>query len=318
MSDSLAEHFEAPQTPNQQNAEDNSADNTFLKADTPKSSSPKRVEDNPGDHVPDDNGQHELPDDDEVALPVLVPNPTDKDDELDEDFMKDDPTEEKEPIDEKTAADMELIKNSVPSTPLEHALSGMLERKMAHILRLTNEIKKLKTFISKRKQVYKRKRKDEGAPTRALSAYNIYVQDRFAQLAKENEKALSSTDSDAQLKRVPPANLVASTGNQWKALPGACVWCIFFPPSFNQLTPPPPFRVVYPFLCYICCKQMRKRLNMKSGPRRTENAMTIKWLCINRLIELPTGRETRRDVSQQSGRILPLFPSISLTYSSLY
>jgi len=60
--------------------------------------------------------------------------------------------------------------------------------------------------------------KDEGAPTRALSAYNILVQDRFAQLARENEISLKSADSDAQLKRVPPANLVASTGNQWKEL----------------------------------------------------------------------------------------------------
>jgi hypothetical protein len=30
--------------------------------------------------------------------------------------------------------------------------------------------------------------------------------------------ALNSADSDAQLKRVPPANLVAATGNQWKEL----------------------------------------------------------------------------------------------------
>jgi len=124
-----------------------------------------------------------------------------------------------EPLDEKALAYFELIKVSQPTTELEMALSDTLHRKDQQILRMSNEIKKLKAFISKRKQTYKRKRKEEGAPTRALSAYNIFIQDRFKQLAKENEKALNSTDSDAQLKRVPPASLVASTGNQWKDLP---------------------------------------------------------------------------------------------------
>lgn len=112
----------------------------------------------------------------------------------------------------------DLIKTSTPTTVLEIALSEELGRKQLHVDRLSGEIKKLKCFISKRKQTYKRKRKDEGAPTRALSAYNIFVQDRFSRLAKENEAALKSADSDAQLKRVPPASLVASTGNEWKAL----------------------------------------------------------------------------------------------------
>lgn len=121
--------------------------------------------------------------------------------------------------DPKIAQDMEFIKNSTPSSKLEIALYEALERKDTHIQRLTGEVTKLKAFISKRKQTYKRKRKDQGAPTRALSAYNIFVQDRFAKLAKENEAALNNADSDAQLKRVPPANLVATTGNQWKELP---------------------------------------------------------------------------------------------------
>ena len=120
--------------------------------------------------------------------------------------------------DPRIAADMEYIAQTEPSTRLEIALSDTLKRKEAHIDRLTGEITKLKAFISKRKQTYKRKRKDEGAPTRALSAYNIFVQDRFARLAKENENALKSADTDAQLKRVPPASLVASTGNAWKEL----------------------------------------------------------------------------------------------------
>jgi len=120
--------------------------------------------------------------------------------------------------DPELAAHDELIARSVPTTDLEIALTAVLRRKHAHIERLTNEIDKLKAFVSKRKQTYKRKRKEEGAPTRALSAYNIFIQDRFAKLAKENENALKSDDAEAQLKRVPPSNLVASTGTAWKEL----------------------------------------------------------------------------------------------------
>jgi CHAT domain-containing protein len=123
-----------------------------------------------------------------------------------------------EEIDPELMLKMEVINNTVPSTELEIAMSEILKRKEHHISRLSQEITKLKAFISKRKQTYKRKRKDEGAPTRALSAYNIFVQERFARLAKDNENALKSDDADAKLKRVPPANLVASTGNEWKEL----------------------------------------------------------------------------------------------------
>ena len=115
-------------------------------------------------------------------------------------------------------AQIELIEKTTPKTDLEIALSKALERKQKHIDRLTIEIQKLQQFVTKRKQTYKRKRKDDGAPTRALSAYNIFIQDRFARLAKENEKALTSEDKDAKLKRVPPASLVSSTGNEWKTL----------------------------------------------------------------------------------------------------
>lgn len=117
------------------------------------------------------------------------------------------------------AQQQELISRSIPSTLLELALTDEIKRKDLQIDRLNREILKLKNFISKRKQTYKRKRKEEGAPTRALSAYNIFVQDRFSQLARDNEAALKSPDVNAQLKRVPPASLVASTGNQWKELP---------------------------------------------------------------------------------------------------
>jgi hypothetical protein len=122
-------------------------------------------------------------------------------------------------VDPKVIEQQQLISSSDPKTDLEVALYDELKRKDTQIERLSGEILKLKQFLSKRKQVYKRKRKDEGAPTRALSAYNIFVQDRFERLAKENEEALKSVDSDAKLVRVPPASLVASTGNEWKKLP---------------------------------------------------------------------------------------------------
>lgn len=121
-------------------------------------------------------------------------------------------------MDPELQKQMEIINANVPTSELEIALVATLKRKDLQIERLSGEISKLKGFISKRKQTYKRKRKDEGAPTRALSAYNIYIQDRFAKLSKENEQALKSSDTDAVLKRVPPASLVASTGNLWKEL----------------------------------------------------------------------------------------------------
>lgn len=126
---------------------------------------------------------------------------------------------EYEDKDPQTVADKKTVRENPPESDLELALSRLLTGKENHVAKLTNEIKKLKGFISKRKQTYKRKRKDEGAPTRALSAYNIFVQDQFAKLAKKNSAALQSTDTNAQLERVPPANLVASTGNVWKNLP---------------------------------------------------------------------------------------------------
>ncbi|KAL3923571.1 MAG: hypothetical protein SGILL_001584 [Bacillariaceae sp.] len=129
------------------------------------------------------------------------------------------PAEEDSAMDPEFLAKVDLIEKSTPNTELEIAFSAVLKRKEEHVQKLVNEIAKLKGFMSKRKQTYKRKRKDEGAPTRALSAYNIYIQDRFARLAKENDAALKSTDTNIKMQRVPPSNLVASTGNEWKLLP---------------------------------------------------------------------------------------------------
>jgi HMG-box domain len=126
--------------------------------------------------------------------------------------------EEEKETDPEILAQIDLIVSSTPTTDLEIALTNAMKRKTVHLNRLTAEIFKLKNFISKRKQTYKRKRKDDSAPTRALSAYNIFIQDRFHLLAKENEKALRSENEDMTLQRVPPSHLVAATGNVWKTL----------------------------------------------------------------------------------------------------
>lgn len=165
----------------------------------------------------------------------------DVDNEGDDDVIAETKKLTEDSSDPASLAQAELINKSTPTTELEIALYAALKRKDTQIHRLTGEITKLKAFVSKRKQTYKRKRKDEGAPTRALSAYNIFIQDRFARLAKENENALKSESIDAQMKRVPPANLVASTGNEWKELSGEIkakyeerYVCLFGTPSTPQ------------------------------------------------------------------------------------
>jgi len=105
------------------------------------------------------------------------------------------------------------------STDLERKLFKTVTEQKQIISRMNSELSKLRKFIGKRKQSYKRKRKAGDVPTRALSAYNIFVRERFSKLASENEHALYSSDVGVELKRVPPATLVAKTGIQWKDLP---------------------------------------------------------------------------------------------------
>ena len=82
-------------------------------------------------------------------------------------------------------AQEEIVKNSVPTTELEIALTKILERKEALIDRITGEITKMKNFVKKRKQTYKRKRKEDGAPTRALSAYNMFIKEYVPRTARK-------------------------------------------------------------------------------------------------------------------------------------
>jgi len=112
----------------------------------------------------------------------------------------------------------EVITNATPSTELEIALKAELDRQIRHNEVLVGECTKLRVFISKRKQTYKRKRKDEGAPRKKLSGYNLFVRERFAEIARANEDALRSADSGAELKRIPPASNIASSGHAWSQL----------------------------------------------------------------------------------------------------
>ena len=184
-----------------------------------------------GEHAPGGAGDDDLIKDKENRLHPAAPDPRaaadnttskryaggrqyfdDKDDEEEEDVSA---AIERRP---DVIAQNEYIAGAAATTELEKAMKDALDRKDAHIRRLQNEIDKMRAFVSKRKQTYKRKRKDEGAPIRALSAYNIFIKERFAELARQNEDALKSADSGAVMKRVPPANLVTKTGNEWKDL----------------------------------------------------------------------------------------------------
>mmetsp|Transcript_35647 Transcript_35647/g.75106 ORF Transcript_35647/g.75106 Transcript_35647/m.75106 type:complete len:434 (+) Transcript_35647:449-1750(+) len=124
------------------------------------------------------------------------------------------PTEE----DPDAQRNKSIIADATPTTELELALKSELDRQIKHNELLINEVTKLRRFISKRKQTYKRKRKDESAPRKKLSGYNLFVRERFARLAKENEEALRNADSGAELKRIPPASNIASSGHAWSLL----------------------------------------------------------------------------------------------------
>jgi len=112
----------------------------------------------------------------------------------------------------------EIIANSIPRTELELALHAEYNRLLKANAILTSECVKLRRFMTKRKQTYKRKRKDESAPRKKLSGYNLFVRERFAQLARENEDALKSADNAADLKRIPPSRNIASSGKAWSML----------------------------------------------------------------------------------------------------
>jgi hypothetical protein len=139
-------------------------------------------------------------------------------------------------VDDDVMPIIDIISSSTPSTPLEFALINELDRRTRHNELLINEVTRLREFLSKRKQTYRRKRTDVDAPRKKLSGYNVFVRERFAALARENEEALrmgvaTTTTSSAsgggggevvgggvELKRIPPASSISSTGKAWSML----------------------------------------------------------------------------------------------------
>ena len=115
----------------------------------------------------------------------------------------------------------ELLKTIEPVSETEKRLYDALEKQISLSDRLFGELKKLQQFCKKRKQKYKRKRKENGAPLRALSAYNIFMKEKFTEVAKQNKEALRSEDKSAKLQRVQSASLVTTAANAWKHLPAA-------------------------------------------------------------------------------------------------
>lgn len=116
------------------------------------------------------------------------------------------------------ARNRELIAASAPETPLEHALRAELDRQIRRNRLLANECAKLRGFLAKRKQTYKRLRKDKEAPRKKLSGYNLFVREHFAKLTKENEEALRNLDGSVEMKRVPPARNIVASGRAWSML----------------------------------------------------------------------------------------------------
>ena len=157
---------------------------------------------------------------DEVVTEASAGDPDKKDATEGDSSEEKNEDEEEEPldVDPNVASQKELIDNSVPTTDLEIALKAELDRQMIINERLRSEIYKLKNFVSKRKQTYKRKRKDGEAPRKSLSGYNLFVRERFAKLSEQNKKALESGDVSEQLERVPPHKKVAEAARAWKAL----------------------------------------------------------------------------------------------------
>eukprot|EP00585_Thalassiosira_rotula_P017400 CAMPEP_0196192868 /NCGR_PEP_ID=MMETSP0911-20130528/49245_1 /TAXON_ID=49265 /ORGANISM="Thalassiosira rotula, Strain GSO102" /LENGTH=490 /DNA_ID=CAMNT_0041465081 /DNA_START=612 /DNA_END=2084 /DNA_ORIENTATION=- len=184
----------------------------FTKADEVISEAkviPETKENDNGSNVTTTNEQEPLP------ITTIPKNDSLEDDAFDLNF---DITSQPLNDGPDTIRNKEIISLSTPTTDLEHALKAELNRQIHHNELLVGECTKLRGFISKRKQTYKRKRKDESAPRKKLSGYNLFVRERFAKIAKANEDALKNADSGAELKRIPPASHIASSGHAWSQL----------------------------------------------------------------------------------------------------
>jgi len=119
----------------------------------------------------------------------------------------------------------EIINDITPKSELEVALTSELHRLTRQNELLSQECTRLRgCFTSSttttnakknifRKQInYKRKRKDESAPRKVLSGYNLFVRERYAKIAKDNEEAMKSG-----AKQMVNTN-ISSSGKAWNML----------------------------------------------------------------------------------------------------
>jgi len=116
----------------------------------------------------------------------------------------------------------EMINNSTPKSELEVALTSELHRLTRKNELLNQEVTRLRGFFTSttktkknifRKQInYKRKRKDESAPRKVLSGYNLFVRERYAKAAKDNESL------NGGAKQVVNTNDISSSGKAWNML----------------------------------------------------------------------------------------------------
>ena len=120
----------------------------------------------------------------------------------------------------------EIINDTTPKSELEVALTSELYRLTRQNELLSQECTRLRgCFTSSsstttnakknifRKQInYKRKRKDESATRKVLSGYNLFVRERYAKIAKDNEEAMKSG-----AKQMVNTN-ISSSGKAWNML----------------------------------------------------------------------------------------------------
>lgn len=111
-----------------------------------------------------------------------------------------------------------LIASRDPNSSLEHAMAEELEHRAVIINHQSNEIKKLKTFIAKRKKRYTRRQKEAAAPRKPLSAYNVFMKGEFKKLRVENDAILNNIDSEEELKRLASSTILKDVARIWNLL----------------------------------------------------------------------------------------------------
>ncbi|GFH57951.1 hypothetical protein CTEN210_14427 [Chaetoceros tenuissimus] len=143
---------------------------------------------------------------------------TEVNEEEENDQLRFDTKVESEPQDPEVKARRELIEKTEAKSELEIALKTELDIRKKQVETLRSELIHMKNFVSRRRQKYKRKRSNDKAPRKAMSAYNLFMQDRFRKIAKENKEVLLDASNCKNMERVEASSLVTKTGHEWSKL----------------------------------------------------------------------------------------------------